>query len=168
MENDLVFSTTEHAIVGHLFAVALGTHIVGFLYFLSAKDRIAPRYRTATVLSMCVMAASGYLFYRLGQSWDLAFRQDGRQMVPTGNRFDGGLRYVNWLVTVPVLLCQVLFAFDLARRRVLQLRTVLIASGLAMSRFTVAHTSRASAALRYVRMLWRTPNSSGTSSSYAA
>jgi len=132
VENDLVFSTTEHAIVGHLFAVALGAHIVGFLYFLFAKDRIVPRYRTATVLSMCVMAASGYLFYRLGQSWDLAFRQDGRQMVPTGNRFDGGLRYVNWLVTVPVLLCQVLFAFDLARRRVLQLRTVLIASGLLM------------------------------------
>ena len=132
MENDLVFSTTEHAMVGHVLAVALGTHLVGFVYFLYARERIAPRYRTATVLSMCVMLASGYLFYRLGQSWDLAFRQDGTRMVPTGNRFDGGLRYVNWLVTVPVLLCQVLFAFDLARRQVLRLRTVLITSGLLM------------------------------------
>lgn len=132
MENDLVFSTTEHAIVGHLFAVALGAHIVGFLYFLAVRERIAPRYRTATVLSMCVMAASGYLFYRLGQSWDTAFRQDGTQLVATGNRFDGGLRYVNWLVTVPVLLVQVLYAFDLPRPRVLRLRTVLITGGLAM------------------------------------
>ena len=132
MENDLVFSTTEHAIVGHTLAVALGAHLVGFVYFLHARERVAPRYRTAPVLSMCVMLASGYLFYRLGQSWDTAFRQDGTQMVPTGNRFDGGLRYVNWLVTVPVLLCQVLFAFDLARRRVLQLRAVLITAGLLM------------------------------------
>jgi len=132
VENDLVFSTTEHAIVGHTLAVALGAHLVGFVYFLYARERIAPRYRTAPVLSMCVMLASGYLFYRLGQSWDTAFRQDGTQMVPTGNRFDGGLRYVNWLVTVPVLLCQVLFAFDLARRRVLQLRAVLITAGLLM------------------------------------
>jgi len=132
VENDLVFSTTEHAIVGHTLAVALGAHLVGFVYFLHARERVAPRYRTAPVLSMCVMLASGYLFYRLGQSWDTAFRQDGTQMVPTGNRFDGGLRYVNWLVTVPVLLCQVLFAFDLARRRVLQLRAVLITAGLLM------------------------------------
>lgn len=132
MENELLFSPTEHAVVGHLFAVALGAHVVGFLYFLHARERIAPRYRTATVLSMCVMAASGLLFYRLGQSWDTAFVQQGAQLVPSGNRFDGGLRYVNWLVTVPVLLVQLLFAFDLPRARVLRLRAVLVTSGLAM------------------------------------
>ncbi len=58
--------------------------------------------------------------------------QRGRRMVPTGNRFDGGLRYVNWLVTVPVLLVQVLFALDLARPQVLRLRAVLVGSGVAM------------------------------------
>lgn len=132
MENELLFTPVEHAIVGHVLAVALGAHLVGLVYFLFAQRRIAPRYRVATILSICVMVASGYLFYRLSQSWDTAFVQQGEQMVPTGNRFDGGLRYVNWLVTVPVLLCQVLFAFDLARREVLRLRTVLIGAGLAM------------------------------------
>lgn len=132
MENELLFTPVQHAIVGHVLAVALGTHLVGLVYFLFAQSRVAPRYRVATVLSICVMVASGYLFYRLGQSWDAAFVQQGEQMVPTGNRFDGGLRYVNWLVTVPVLLCQVLYAFDLARRDVLRLRTVLIGAGLLM------------------------------------
>ena len=136
MENELLFTPDQHAMVGHLFAVALGAHVVGFLYFLSARERLAPRYRMATVLSMAVMAASGLLFLRLGTSWDTAFVQDGAgssaSMVPTGNRFDGGLRYVNWLVTVPVLLVQVLYAFDLARSQVLRLRTVLVASGVAM------------------------------------
>ncbi len=132
MENDLLFSPTQHAIIAHGFAVALGAHIVGFLYFLNSRERIAPRYRMGTVLSLAVMAASGFLFFRLGQSWDTAFVQQGEQMVRTGNRFDGGLRYVNWLVTVPVLLVQVLYAFDLPRPRVLRLRTVLITAGLAM------------------------------------
>ena len=132
MENELVFSPAQHAVVGHLFAVALGAHVVGFVYFLFARERVAPRYRIATVLSMAVMAASGLLFLRLSLSWDSAFVQGGSRMVPTGNRFDGGLRYVNWLVTVPVLLVQLLFAFDLARPRVLRLRTVLVVSGLAM------------------------------------
>ena len=132
MENELLFTPAQHAVVGHLFAVALGAHVVGFLYFLHARERLAPRYRMATVLSMAVMAASGLLFFRLATSWDTAFVQDGATMVPTGNRFDGGLRYVNWLVTVPVLLLQVLFAFDLARSQVLKLRTVLVTSGVAM------------------------------------
>lgn len=132
MENDLVFSTTQHAIVGHAFAVALGAHLVGLVYFLAAKDRLAPRYRMATVLSVAVMVASGLLFLRLGLSWNAAFEQAGGVMVPTEKRFDGGLRYVNWLVTVPVLLVQVLYLFDLARDRVLRLRTVLVVSGVAM------------------------------------
>ena len=132
MENDLLFTPTQHAMIGHLFAVALGAHVVGFLYFLFARERLAPRYRMAAVLSMAVMAASGLLFLRLGNSWDTAFVQEGAVLVPTGNRFDGGLRYVNWLVTVPVLLLQVLFAFDLPRSRVLRLRTVLVTSGVAM------------------------------------
>jgi bacteriorhodopsin len=135
VENELLFTPDQHAMIGHLFAVALGAHVVGFLYFLFARERLAPRYRMATVLSMAVMAASGLLFLRLGNSWDTAFVQDaaaGGLMVPTGNRFDGGLRYVNWLVTVPVLLLQVLFAFDLPRSRVLRLRTILVSSGVAM------------------------------------
>ena len=132
MENDLVFSTTQHAVVAHAFAVALGAHIVGFLYFASRQAFIAPRYRTATWLSMAVMAASGFLFYRLGQSWDLAFVQQGQQMVRTGNRFDGALRYVNWLVTVPVLLLQVTFVLDLSRDALRRTRTVLVVSGVLM------------------------------------
>lgn len=129
MENDLVLTTTQHALIGQALAFALGAHIVGFLYFLSRKDQVAPRYRTATWLSMAVMAASGYLFYRLGQSWDLAFVQSGQRMVRTGNRFDGGLRYVNWLVTVPVLLVQVLYALELARGQVQRLRVLLVVCG---------------------------------------
>ena len=127
-----MFTPTQHAVVAHAFAVALGAHIVGFLYFLSRKDAIAPRYRTATWLSMAVMAASGLLFFRLGQSWDTAFVQSGAEMVRTGNRFDGGLRYVNWLVTVPVLLCQVLYALDLGKPAVQRLRVVLVTSGVLM------------------------------------
>jgi bacteriorhodopsin len=132
VENDLVFSPIQHAMVGHFFALALGAHLAGLVYFLFNAPRVAPRYRVGTVLSICVMLASGYLFLRLGNSWDSAFAQSGEQMVRTPDRFDGGLRYVNWLVTVPILLLQSLYAFDLARDRVLRLRAVLVASGLLM------------------------------------
>ena len=132
MENDLVFTPTQHAVVAHAFAVALGAHIVGFLYFASRQGQVAPRYRTATWLSMAVMAASGFLFFRLGQSWDLSFVQQGGEMVRTGNRFDGALRYVNWFVTVPVLLVQLLYALDLSDAQRRRTRGLLVTSGVLM------------------------------------
>jgi bacteriorhodopsin len=132
VENDLVLPPVQHAMVGHLFAVALGAHLVGLVYFLANRERIAPRYRMGTMLSVAVMVASGFLFLRLGLSWDSAFAEQDGAMVRTGDRFDDGLRYVNWLVTVPVLLVQALYVFDLSRQRVLRLRAVLVASGLLM------------------------------------
>jgi len=128
----LALTPVQHALVGHFFALALGAHLVGLVYFLANAPRVAPRYRVGTVLSVAVMVASGYLFARLGASWDEAFTQVDGRVVGTGKPFDGGLRYVNWLVTVPVLLVQSLYAFDLARDRVLRLRTVLMASGVLM------------------------------------
>ncbi|HWG93181.1 MAG TPA: bacteriorhodopsin [Mycobacteriales bacterium] len=128
----LALTPVQHALVGHFFALALGAHLVGLVYFLANAPRVAPRYRVGTVLSVAVMVASGYLFARLGASWDEAFTQVDGRVVGTGKPFDGGLRYVNWLVTVPVLLVQSLYAFDLARDRVLRLRTVLVASGVLM------------------------------------
>ena len=132
MENDLVFTPAQHAMIGHFFALALGTHLVGAVYFAFSLSRTAPRYRVGTLLSLAVMLASGYLFLRLQISWDSAFVQEGSRMVRTGDRFDGGLRYVNWFVTVPVLLVQVLYAFDLFRENVLRLRTLLVGAGLLM------------------------------------
>lgn len=132
MENDLVFTTTQHALVGHAFAFALGAHVVGFVYFAFRQGQVAPRYRTSTWLSMAVMAASGLLFLRLGLSWESAFVQDGSRMVRTPDRFDGGLRYVNWLVTVPVLLVQVLYLLDLSRERLRRMRVLLVTSGVLM------------------------------------
>ena len=130
--DDLVLTPTQHAVVGHFFAVALGAHVVGLVYFLANRERVAPRYRMGTTLSVAVMLASGYLFQRLGASWDDAFTVQSGRLVATGEPFDGALRYVNWFVTVPVLLVQALFAFDLARQRVQRLRTVLVVSGLVM------------------------------------
>ncbi len=81
---------------------------------------------------MAVMAASGFLFFRLSQSWDLAFVQSGELMVRTGNRFDGALRYVNWLVTVPVLLVQLLYVLDLSDAQRRRTRGLLVTSGVLM------------------------------------
>ena len=132
MENSLVFSPTAYSLIANFFALALSAHLVGFLYFLAVRERIAPRYRMATVFSMLVMASSGLLFARLAMSWNSAFVFDGEVFVRGQDRFDNGLRYVNWFITVPLLLAQVLYAFDLARERVLRLRVALVASGLLM------------------------------------
>ena len=134
MENDLVYGTTTYALIGDLFALALAAHVAGLLYFLLQRERISPRYRLTATLSSLVMISSSVMFARLAISWSQAFELSptGDSFVQAGSLFSGQLRYVNWMVTVPILLAQVLVVLDLARTRLVRLRASLVVAGLAM------------------------------------
>ena len=132
MENGLEYSPTTYAYIGDLFAIALAAHVAGFVYFLLQRERLHPRYRLTATLSTLVMVSSGVLFARLAISWDQAFELVDGTYVQADQLFAGQLRYVNWMVTVPILLVQVLVVLDLARAQLLRLRVLLVVSGLAM------------------------------------
>ena len=132
VENGLEYSPTTYAYIGDLFAIALAAHVAGFVYFLLQRERLHPRYRLAATLSTLVMVSSGVLFARLAISWDQAFELVDGVYVQADQLFAGQLRYVNWMVTVPILLVQVLVVLDLTRRALVRLRVLLVAAGLAM------------------------------------
>ena len=134
MENGLVYGTTTYALIGDLFALALAAHVAGLVYFLLQRERISPRYRLTATLSALVMISSSVMFARLAISWSQAFELSptGDSFVQAESLFSGQLRYVNWMVTVPILLAQVLVVLDLTRTRLVRLRASLVLAGLAM------------------------------------
>ena len=104
------------------------------MYFLLQRERISPRYRLAATLSALVMISSSVMFARLALSWETAFELSatGDSFVQADTLFSGQLRYVNWMVTVPILLAQVLVVLDLTRTRLVRLRASLVLAGLLM------------------------------------
>ena len=76
---------------------------------------IAPRYRTATALSCIVMVSAGIILYGQSGLWESAFTYDAAtgRYLPASATFSNGYRYVNWMVTIPCLLTQLLLVLNI-------------------------------------------------------
>lgn len=133
LENFLEFSPVQYDLISHTLTLGYAAHFAGLLYFALVMRRAAPAYRGATIMSIAVMISAALLLLRLSISFENAFVFDGTNYVPTGEQpFSHGFRYLNWLIDVPLLLCQLLFAVTLTARRILSLRIRLATTGALM------------------------------------
>ncbi|MFN3278365.1 MAG: bacteriorhodopsin-like [Paracoccus hibiscisoli] len=84
-----------------------------FLWF--GRSEVAPAYRTALVISGLVTAIAAYHYFRIFQSWEAAFLFENGTVSATGYAFNDAYRYVDWLLTVPLLLIELVLVMRLSR-----------------------------------------------------
>ncbi len=93
------------------FAVMAATTL--FLWF--SRSLVAPGYRMAVTISGLVTAIAGYHYFQIMNSWESAFDlTDG--LAVTGYPFNQAYRYVDWLLTVPLLLIELILVMRLTRQ----------------------------------------------------
>jgi bacteriorhodopsin len=95
------------------FSLAIAAMGAGFLYFVLARGQVAPAYRAALTVSALVVAIAFYHYLRIFDSWTAAFILQGGVYVPSGFRFNDAYRYVDWLLTVPLLLTEAVLVLRL-------------------------------------------------------
>ncbi|MEE8600849.1 bacteriorhodopsin [Euzebya tangerina] len=137
MENLFTYSPGQHAAVALLFSGAFAAALAGLGWFLMNLPKISPRWRPITYLSILVMLVAGWHFLQLSNSWRGAFVfegtiGDGGMWVPGDRTFENGFRYISWLITIPLLLVQLTYLFELSRERLYRLRLSLVVMGVAM------------------------------------
>lgn len=137
MESLYEFTPAQHEMVRLLFSGAFAAALAGLVWFVAMLPRIAPRWRPVTIMSIIVMVVAGWHFLSLLQSWEGAFALDaalgeGGRWVPTDQSFVNGLRYVSWLITIPLLLVQLTYLFDLPAEQLRRLRVRLVVLGEGM------------------------------------
>jgi bacteriorhodopsin len=84
-------------------------------FFWLNRSQVAPAYRMAVTLSGLVTGIALYHYVRILQSWDAAFEVVGGQLTVTGIAFNDAYRYVDWLLTVPLLLVELILVMRLSR-----------------------------------------------------
>lgn len=96
------------------FAVFLGSAL---FFFLSRRD-VALRYRTAITISGVIVTIAAYHYWRILGSFEAAAAGEAL--------FNETYRYVDWVVTVPLLLTELVLvlSIDAARRKSLLTRLV--------------------------------------------
>ena len=134
IESLYAYTDTQYEAIDHLLSMGVGAHFAALIFFILVSRFVAPRYRTATALSCIVMVSAGTILYGQAGLWELAFRWDAAQAlyVPAEETFSNGYRYVNWLITIPCLLVELLLILNIRGPQLWRDGFVLIAAAWAM------------------------------------
>jgi len=109
-------SAGEFGLVYNVMSLAIAAMLGSFVFFVSARGQVSAKYRPALVMSSLVVAIAGYHYFRIFESWSAAYALDtAGRYVSTGKPFNDAYRYVDWLLTVPLLVAELVAVLTLPR-----------------------------------------------------
>ena len=110
-------SLTQFQLVWNLFSFMVAALGVAVAFFVFMRGEVAPRYRLFMLVQILLLAVAAYSYERLFQSWNLAFHVVDGAVRSTGMPFGEGLRFTDWIITVPLLMVVLVLALDLPSRQ---------------------------------------------------
>jgi bacteriorhodopsin len=93
MENALGLTGGQADLVYNALSFAVAAMGIGFVYFLVSRNRVAPAYRSAVTMSAMICGIAAYHYWRIFGAF-------------TGDGWNEGYRYADWLLTVPLLVAE--------------------------------------------------------------
>ena len=117
---------SQYQTVYNILSFALASMLATFVFLLAVQGRVLPRYRQALVVSAMVCLIAAYHNWRIFDSFkgsfvavdagEMAAAQNAMEYVfVNGEGFNEGYRYVDWLLTVPLLLFETIAVLALPR-----------------------------------------------------
>ena len=112
MPNVEMLTNGQFQAVYNVLSLALASMVATTVFLLIVSQRVLPRYRIAVIVSATVTLIAAYHYWRIFNSFSDAYVavDAGAPGVQTafelvkGVGFNEGYRYVDWLLTVPLLL----------------------------------------------------------------
>ncbi len=103
----------QYSLVYNMLSFAIASMIFSGVFFVLARDRVAPKYRISLVVSTLVVGIAAYHYLRIFGSWEAAYVLEGGNYLASGKPFNDAYRYVDWLLTVPLLVVELLLVMGL-------------------------------------------------------
>jgi len=119
-------------LVYNAFSFTLATMGAATLFLWLGRSQVAPAYKTAVTISGLVTAIAAYHYFRIFESWNNAFHVVNGVVTTTGFGFNDAYRYVDWLLTVPLLLIELVLVMRLSERETASKATSLGAAAALM------------------------------------
>ncbi len=111
-------SPSQYATVYNLLSLAIASLLFTSIFLIIQRGRVAPRYRSALVVSATVCGIATYHYFRIfenfKESWPAGATTDAVHVL-SNIEFNEGYRYVDWFLTVPLLLVETIAVMSLAR-----------------------------------------------------
>jgi bacteriorhodopsin len=104
----------QYQLVYNAFSFTIAAMGAATLFFWMGRSQVSTHYKTALTITGLVTAIAFYHYVRIFESWDAAYTIVGGKLTVTGRPFNDAYRYVDWLLTVPLLLIELLLVMRLS------------------------------------------------------
>ena len=111
----LELTVGQYDLVSNFFSLTIATMAAATIFFWLGRGQVAKPYKTALTISGLVTFIALYHYLRIYESWDAAYSVIDGTITATGVAFNDAYRYVDWLLTVPLLLVELILVMRLSR-----------------------------------------------------
>ncbi|MEM6821338.1 MAG: bacteriorhodopsin [Verrucomicrobiota bacterium] len=107
----------QYDLVYNMLSLTIACMFASFVFFVLTKNEISIKYRGSVIASSLVVFIAGYHYVRIFGSWEGAYAINaaGDAYVATGKPFNDAYRYVDWLLTVPLLMVELVLVLGLTK-----------------------------------------------------
>ena len=119
-------------LVYNVFSFGLVSMLACTVYTLVSQARVLPKYRNALVMSSMVTFIAAYHYMRIFNSFNESSADMTVNISGAQGSFNEAYRYVDWLLTVPLLLVEVVAVLALTKSVSTSLITRLVPASAAM------------------------------------
>lgn len=110
-------SPFQYNLIFNAFSFTFATMAATTLFLWLNRSQVSDRYKGAITISGLVCAIAAYHYWRIGESWQAAYVLQDGVLQATGYAFNDAYRYVDWLLTVPLLLIELVLVMGLTREK---------------------------------------------------
>lgn len=132
METLQSLSSGQYGLVYNMLSLTVAAMGASTLFFFLSRGSVLPKYRPALLVSGIVTAIACYHYVRILLSWGGAFTLGEGGYGASGEPFNDAYRYVDWLLTVPLLLVELVAVLALSKELTRSLLTRLIIASVLM------------------------------------
>jgi bacteriorhodopsin len=104
----------QYLLVYNAFSFTLAAMAAATIFLWLGRSQVARPYKTALTISGLVTAIAAYHYWRIFNSWEAAYAVKDGALTVTGYAFNDAYRYVDWLLTVPLLLIELVLVMRLS------------------------------------------------------
>jgi len=105
---------SQHLAVYNMLSLGIASMLFTSVFLWVARDRVLPKYRIAVMVSASVTSIAAYHYFRMFDSFNAAYPLGGDATAGFAG-YNVGYRYVDWFLTVPLLLVELVAVMGLAR-----------------------------------------------------
>jgi bacteriorhodopsin len=142
----------QYYLVYNSLSFTIATFATATLFFWFGRSQCSPNYRTAVTITGLVTFIALYHYWRMFESWDAAFNVVNGVVEVTGVAYNRAYRYVDWLLTVPLLLIELILVMRLSQSETMS-RSIKL-GGAAALMIVLGYPGEVSAGMGSERFIW--------------